>query len=175
MNEENKKPDVFKKSIESTVRSISKKSDISILFGDIKKNSKEEINLPEITKSNVNKDKDLIRGISDSASLMKRYHNSKLHKKLSPIKINSKEIFNEIEHLRCELVGSSKYPGIKKNLLNLELNSINQKLNDGLKLSKIETFKFILKNKILKEKISSNLTKVSDSISKSLIKTIQKD
>ena len=119
MNEENKKPDVFKKSIESTVRSISKKSDISILFGDIKKNSKEEINLPEITKSNVNKDKDLIRGISDSASLMKRYHNSKLHKKLSPIKINSKEIFNEIEHLRCELVGSSKYPGIKKNLLNL--------------------------------------------------------
>ena len=150
MNEDINKINAFKKSIESTIRAISRKPNVSILFGGDKENSLQEINLPEISKNNIYENKTNVRGKSDSASLIKRYHNSQVHKKMAPKKENSKEIFNEIEFLRCELIGSAKYPGIKKNLTELDKKKIADKLNENIKLTKPETFKLILKNNLLK-------------------------
>ena len=117
MSKEDKNIDIFKKSIESTVKAIANKSDISILFGTDKKNLQENVNLPAIDKINLYKSKLNIRGESDSASLVQRYHDSIIHKKMCPKKLETKEIFDEIEFLRCELLGCLKYPGIKKNLI----------------------------------------------------------
>ena len=33
---------------------------------------------------------------------------------MSPPNLNAKEIFDEMENLRCEVLGSTKYLGIKK-------------------------------------------------------------
>ena len=141
MSKEDKNINIFKKSIESTVKAIANKSDISILFGTDKKNSQQDVNLPEIDKANLYESKLNIRGKSDSASLIKRYHDSKIHKKMCPKKLETKEIFDEIEFLRCELLGSLKYPGIKKNLFNYDQEQIRDKINDDIKLSKSKTFK----------------------------------
>ncbi len=35
---------------------------------------------------------------------------------MSPENLETKVIFDEIEFLRCELLGSVKYPGIKKSI-----------------------------------------------------------
>ncbi len=164
---------VFKKSIESTIKAVANKSDISILFGTDKKHSQENVNLPEIDKANLYESKLNIRGKSDSASLIQRYHDSKIHKTMCPKKLETKEIFDEIEFLRCELLGSLKYPGIKKNLIYFDQELIRNKINDDIKLTKSETFKFFLKNHILGSDIPSELFKISDPIIKSLFKVLK--
>ena len=174
MSKPNTNINTFKKSIESTVKAISKKSDINILFGSDNKSSYQNVNLPEVNKDKLYKSKLSIRGRSDSASLVNRYHNNKIHQKMSPKNLETKVIFDEIEFLRCELLGSVKYPGIKKNLLDFDTEYINEKITENTKLSKPETFKLFLKNNILGLNLHNQLSKVSDPIIKSLNKAFKK-
>ena len=48
MSKPNTNINTFKKSIESTIKAISKKSDINILFGSDNKSSYQNVNLPEV-------------------------------------------------------------------------------------------------------------------------------
>ena len=175
MNKLDTNINTFKKSIESTIKAISKKSNINILFGSENKNLDQDVNLPEINKKKLFKSKLTIRGRSDSASLVNRYHNKILHQKMSPKSLDSKAIFDEIEQLRCELLGSLKYPGIKKNLLDFDIEYINEKINENVKLSKSETFKFFLKNNILGLNLYNYFYEASDPIIKSLDKTLKSE
>ena len=106
----------FKKSIESTIKAISENKDLSISFGDIDKTKSQDVLLPSLSETIENKKVKIIRGMSDSASLIKKFHNSQLHNRLSPLSDNQKKIFDELENLRCEVIGSKKMPGIKKNI-----------------------------------------------------------
>ncbi len=164
MSKLNTNINTFKKSIESTIKAISKKSDINILFGSDNKSSYQNVNLPEVNKDKLYKSKLSIRGRSDSASLVNRYHDKKIHQKMSPENLETKVIFDEIEFLRCELLGSVKYPGIKKNLLDFDTEYINEKITENIKLSKPETFKLFLKNNVLGLNLYNKLSKVSDPI-----------
>ena len=173
MSKPNTNINTFKKSIESTVKAISKKSDINILFGSDNKSSYQNVNLPEVNKDKLYKSKLSIRGKSDSASLVNRYHNNKIHQKMSPKNLETKVIFDEIEFLRCELLGSVKYPGIKKNLLDFDTEYINEKITENIKLSKPETFKLFLKNNILGLDLYNQLSEVGDPIINSLNKELK--
>ena len=173
MSKPNTNINTFKKSIESTVKAISKKSDINILFGSDNKSSYQNVNLPEVNKDKLYKSKLSIRGKSDSASLVNRYHNNKIHQKMSPKNLETKVIFDEIEFLRCELLGSVKYPGIKKNLLDFDTEYINEKITENIKLSKPETFKLFLKNNILGLDLYNQLSEVGDPIINSLNKALK--
>ncbi len=173
MSKPNTNINTFKKSIESTIKAISKKSDINILFGSDNKSSYQNVNLPEVNKDKLYKSKLRIRGRSDSASLVNRYHNNKIHQKMSPKNLETKVIFDEIEFLRCELLGSVKYPGIKKNLLDFDTEYINEKITENIKLSKPETFKLFLKNNILGLDLYNQLSEVGDPIINSLNKELK--
>ena len=173
MSKPNTNINIFKKSIESTIKAISKKSDINILFGSDNKSSYRNVNLPEVNKDKLYKSKLSIRGKSDSASLVNRYHNNKIHQKMSPKNLETKVIFDEIEFLRCELLGSLKYPGIKKNLLDFDTEYINEKITENIKLSKPETFKLFLKNNILGLDLYNQLSEVGDPIINSLNKELK--
>ncbi len=173
MSKPNININTFKKSIESTIKAISKKSNINILFGSDNKSSFQNVNLPEVNKDKLYKSKLSIRGRSDSASLVNRYHDKKIHQKMSPENLETKVIFDEIEFLRCELLGSIKYPGIKKNLLDFDKEYINQKITENIKLSKPETFKLFLKNNILGLNLYNQLSEVGDPIINSLNKQLK--
>ena len=116
MNKPNTNINIFKKSIESTIKAISKKSNVNILFGSDNKSSYQNVNLPEVNKNKLYKSKLSIRGRSDSACLVNTYHDKNIHQKISPQNTDTKVIFDELEFLMCELLGSIKFPGIKKNL-----------------------------------------------------------
>ena len=175
MNKSDTSINNFKKSIESTIKAISKKPNINISFGSDNKGSYHNVILPEIDKNKINKSKLSIRGRSDSASLVCRHHDKKIHQKMSPESSEAKVIFDELEFLRCELLGSLKYPGIKKNLLDYDIEYINEKITQNTKLSKSETFKLFLKNKILRLKLCDQLSKVSDPIINALNKTFKNE
>ena len=134
MNSEENKISSFKKSIESTIKAISKKSNINVYFSNDKGTYDLDINLPTLSKDNFLEKKYYVRGISDSASLLKRFHSKEIHKELAPKNIASKDIFDQIEELRCELIGSQKYPGIKENLTKLENLQLNKNNGQDIQL-----------------------------------------
>ena len=74
MNSEENKINSFKKSIESTIKAISKKSNVNVYFSNDKGTNDLDINLPSLNKDNFLEKKYYVRGISDSASLLKRFH-----------------------------------------------------------------------------------------------------
>ena len=106
--------DSFQKSIESTAKVISEDKNLNIFFGKSTKRNQTDIFLPIIAGSSELKEIKKIRGMSDSASLIRRYHDFDLHKKLSPPQHEYKKIFDELENMRCEVLGSLNMPGIKK-------------------------------------------------------------
>ena len=175
MNKSNKKKiNTFKKPIESTCKTISKDPRISLLFGDNKNSNEHYIHLPDISDSNYYSDKDIIRGKSDSASLIKRYHNTNIHKLYSPTTEETEQMFVMAEHLRCELLGIKSFPGIAQNLLNLDKLNIVKTKSKNEKLSKAETFKLGIKDHILKLNISDDITQASDPILIPLKKILKK-
>ena len=156
----------FKKSIESTIKAISENKDLSISFGDIDKTKSQDVLLPSLSETIENKKVKIIRGMSDSASLIKKFHNSQLHNRLCPLSDNQKKIFDELENLRCEVIGSKKMPGIKKNIkdsLEIELLKCSK---EKAKISEAKTLKFLLRDLLLQDKLCNKYKKNLDSISK---------
>jgi len=166
--------DTFKKSIESTVKAIAKDADISLIFGQKASPEKYNINLPDISEKNYYSDKNIVRGESDSASLIKRFHNVEIHKAMKPDNAESEKIFNKIEFLRCELIGSAQLPGVKKNLLKIDQLNIKNALNKNKHLSKDDTFKLILKSYISNKSLPEEFSTISDPIIKPLTKVLKK-
>ena len=164
-NEKKKKirtGDAFQKSIESTVKAISEEKNLNIYFGDTKNNNKSDIILPVVNSSSELSDIKKIRGMSDSASLIKKYHDNNLHKKLSPTKEDHKLIFDELENMRCEVLGSFAMPGVKKNISEFtEAEAMNKK-NNATKISKGKTIRMLLRDFLLKENLSIKYKKILD-------------
>ncbi len=170
-----KKEDIlnsFKKSTESTIRAITDKPDIAIQFDNNSERNNDSISLPEISEKLNADEVSLVRGRSDSASLVNKYHNFKDHIKLRPDNEQKALIFDELEFLRCESLGTKRLPGIKKNIDFIDEQTI-KKLEKNQNLSKSLTFKFVLKNNIFQKGISKKLFKVSDPIVHPLLKIIQ--
>ena len=115
MHKKSQENDYFKKSIESTIKAISENKNLNIFFGDIDKTKKQDILLPSLNDFSKKSKIIMVRGMSDSASLIKKYHNTKIHEDFRPETEIHKKIYDELENLRCEVLGSSKMPGIKKN------------------------------------------------------------
>ncbi len=156
----------FKKSIESTVKAIAEKKNLNVFFGETDKTKNQDILLPTITDTNEITKVKMVRGMSDSASLIKKFHNTQLHKKLSPNVESQKKIFDELENLRCEVLGSTKMPGIKKNITEFLEIEIHEETKDSKKLSKEKTLKFLLRDLLLNDKLSRKYKNKLDNIFK---------
>ena len=129
----------FQKSIESTAKVISEKKNLSIFFGEPNNKNKSDIVLPILKESSELNNIKKIRGMTDSASLIKKYHDTNLHKQLSPSKEEHKKIFDELENMRCEVLGSFAMPGVKKNISDfLELDLVD-KNDNATKISSEKT------------------------------------
>ncbi|MEC8100574.1 MAG: cobalamin biosynthesis protein CobT [Pseudomonadota bacterium] len=159
----------FKKSIESTIRAISEKKSLNIFFGDNIKNKSHDIVLPSI-KNTSNSNIKIIRGIGDSLSLKEKFHSSKLHQKISPQNEIQRKIFDELEGLRCEVLGSIKMPGIKKNISEFTKIEISKET----KISQEKTIKLILRDKLLNDKLSAEYKKKLDKIYKKVVSHLKK-
>ena len=158
--------DYFKKSIESTVKAISEKKNLNIFFGETDKTKSQDIILPSIKDpSEVIKVKK-IRGMGDSASLMQKFHDSILHKKLCPSQENQKKIFDELESLRCEVLGSAEMPGVKKNISDFIEIEVKEETKNSKKISMEKTLKFLLRDLLLDDKFSIKYKKKLDDVSK---------
>ena len=162
----------FKKSTESTVRAITNKSNLNIQFNSENIKRDDVISLPKINAVLTTNEISYIRGSSDSASLINKYHNFSTHLKMRPKNEQKAKIFDELEFLRCESLGSKKLPGIKKNIGFIDDQKI-RKLEKNNSLSKALTFKFIVKKNIFNEKLPKKLLQISDPVIETLLSVMK--
>ncbi|MCB9931467.1 MAG: cobaltochelatase subunit CobT [Alphaproteobacteria bacterium] len=57
-----------------------------------------------------------IRGESDAMALKKRHHDAKTHRRLSPKSKTARAVFDAVEQVRCEALGSRHRSGVAENL-----------------------------------------------------------
>ena len=145
--------ETFKKSIESTVKAISNKKNVTVEFGNQKDHKLKKIQLSQIEYEKTLSNKEIIRGEGDSASLVERYHDANLHNELAPSNQIYKKIFNELEFLRCEVIGSEKMLGVKRNIDYLEKVYLKNTLVNKEKVSIEKTFKIAIKKSINNQNI----------------------
>jgi cobaltochelatase CobT len=162
MTNKSHKIEVFKKSISSTLKAISKKKDIHINFGAEKEISNEAVTLPIPSIKLEDIEKKEIRGIADSIALKFKYHDKKLHEKLKPNSKMINKIFDSIEDARYEAIGINEYSGIKNNLeINMESKYKNIQINKN-DVAIEDAAKLIIQEKLTNKKLSKDLHKIVD-------------
>ena len=164
--------ETFKKSIESTVKAISNKKNVTVEFGNQKDHKLKKIQLSQIEYEKTLSNKEIIRGEGDSASLVERYHDANLHNELAPSNQIYKKIFNELEFLRCEVIGSEKMLGVKRNIDYLEKVYLKNTLVNKEKVSIEKTFKIAIKKSINNQNIEKKVTENCDPILDKLLKVL---
>lgn len=119
MNKEKKSEvnDGVKKSISETTRAISGNETLKIKFSaDPSGDYGDVIKLPQISKEPTAAELFKVRGIADSLALQARFKDEETFSKYDPSGEQAKEIYNELEIARCELLGEKFYPGSKRNI-----------------------------------------------------------
>ncbi len=169
MENKKEKIETFKTAISSTVRTLSNSEKIEVSFGNqISKSGKNSIKLPDLEFNQNKINFDEIRAVADSKSLKFRLSNSKTLKKFEPEGNISKRLYNISEKIRCEMIGSSYFKGVKNNIEKFYLKRIS-----GLDLKKsedkiAEAFENYLRVKFLDLKNNSQIDSKLKSYKKDL-------
>ncbi len=121
--------DNLKNAISATTRALSGKRGLQIEFTNGNSQGA-DITLPALLDIRLAKNTSSIRGQADHSALFIRHHNEKMHEKLRPQQEASASLFDRLEEIRIEALGSSDMQGVKYNLYRrFELNLMQQGLN----------------------------------------------
>jgi cobaltochelatase CobT len=157
----------FKIAVTSTAKTISNNDNLEISFGNEDlKSEKLIIRLPEIKDINNKNDFLNIRAMADSESLKLRYSDKKIYDSFEPSGNTSKKLYKLAEKIRYEKLGSQKFDGIKKNIINF-YNTKNEYLNSEKDKDKTEeAFEYCLRQQFFNLKDNKNIEKEIKSFKK---------
>ena len=121
----------IKNSIATATRALSGKIDIQVEFSG--RNSHDNIiALPTLHDVPSPETLSIIRGQADNAAFFIRYHNSETHQKFRPTQSASAALFDALEEIRIEALGSVDMKGVKYNLYHrFEAQAMQQAINSG--------------------------------------------
>ena len=155
MNKEKKSEvnDGIKKSISETTRAISGNDTLKIKFSaDPSGDYGDVIKLPQISKEPTEAELFKVRGIADSLALQARFKDEETFSKYDPSGEQAKEIYNELEIARCELLGEKFYPGSKRNIwqkTKVEASAFSNKASIGAEEESIaQLARFFIKREL---------------------------
>ncbi len=110
-------PALLKRVTSATLRAIAGRDDISVAYApgeaDVRGNRvrlpspASQANSPEIAR---------LRGTADALALILRYHDDGLHRKRMPEGRQAREVFDAIEQVRVQALGSRRLAGVAANL-----------------------------------------------------------
>jgi cobaltochelatase CobT len=110
--------DEFKRATASTMRVLSLADDqIEVVFGpDPSRMDGSTARLQMPARNLPSKEVAQIRGESDAMALRKRHHDAKTHRQHSPRSKMARAVFDAVEQVRCEALGSRHRAGVADNL-----------------------------------------------------------
>ncbi len=110
--------ELVKKALSSSVRAISNDPNIEITFtpDNTQQSDSDLVQIPIPSREPKNNEIFELRGIGDSKALKIKYHDKDLHLKNLPKGDLAIEVYNAIEKVRYESIGSKKLSGVSDNL-----------------------------------------------------------
>ena len=120
--------DEFKRALTMAMRSISKEDELTVSFGaESGSINGLKARLPLPNKSMNSNQLNSLRGEADSIALFIAHHKEDISNKYLPEGQKAREIFNTLEKIRCEAIGSKEMAGVAKNLSQMEITKIKRK------------------------------------------------
>ena len=102
----------FQNALRSTVAVLADRKDILVAF----KGQEVVVQKDSVTLPRIEDDRDRVRGLSDRAALRLGYHDAASHEAMRPDHQGSRQVFDRLECLRYEVLGSAGMVGIANNL-----------------------------------------------------------
>jgi cobaltochelatase, CobT subunit len=108
---------MLKRVTAAALRALAGRSDVGISFGgndaDLRGN---RVRLPSVTTRPTGSDVSRLRGAADTAALLLRYHDDTLHKRRMPASQPARAIFDALEQVRVQGLGTRRMSGVGVNL-----------------------------------------------------------
>ena len=151
--------DEFKRALTMAMRSISKEDELTVSFGaETGSINGLKARLPLPNKSMNSNQLNSLRGEADSIALFIAHHKEDISNKYLPEGQKAREIFNTLEKIRCQAIGSREMAGIAKNLSQMEITKIKRKELGYTKQEGEENFTEAL-SYIVREKLTGEVIK----------------
>ena len=108
----------FKRATSSTMRVLAMADDeIEVVFGpDAARMDGNTARLQMPARNLPASEVAQVRGESDAMALKKRHHDPKIHRRFSPKSKTARAVFDSVEQVRCEALGSRYRAGVADNL-----------------------------------------------------------
>ncbi len=150
--------DEFKRALTMAMRSISKEEELTVSFGaETGSVNGLKARLPLPNKSMSTKQLNSLRGEADSIALYIAHHKDDISRKYLPQGQKAKNIFNSLEKIRCEAIGSKKMTGVASNLNQMEKARLKRRELGYAKKDEednfIEALSYLVREKLTGEEI----------------------
>ena len=110
-------PDLVKRVTAAALKAVAGDGEVTVTFGHTGASLNDKsANLPAPTPQVNLAAMAKLRGVSDALALRVRYHDDDVHKKLAPSGPEARAVFEAIEQVRCESLGSRRLIGVAGNL-----------------------------------------------------------
>ena len=107
----------FKNALEKTTRALADDSELKLsVSGSSTELDGHTAKIPQISRKMTKDEVILARGNADAVALKKRFHNSLLHDHYLPTGQLAKQLYQNLETARCEIIGAQVLPGTATNL-----------------------------------------------------------
>ncbi len=111
------KVEAFKKALTETTRSIAADDELTVRYSaDPPGVSGDVVRLPQIGGRSTKVDLRLARGLADGYALRSRHHDKATYLRYLPVGTPARQIYEAMEHARCEALGARSMEGIAQNL-----------------------------------------------------------
>ncbi len=113
--------DLLKRVTTATVRSFSSEAELMVNYSPGAATvSRKAVRLPMPSRGAIaQEDLERLRGTADAASLRLRFHDEALHRSKMPSDPNARDVFEMVEQVRVEALGSRRMLGVAQNLRGL--------------------------------------------------------
>lgn len=108
--------EMFRRVTAATMRAIAERDDISVTYGAEARLVGEQARLPVPPREFGAEDAAHLRGESDAMALRLRYHDEDMHLRRAPVGENARSVFEAMEQVRVEALGSRRLAGVRANL-----------------------------------------------------------
>ena len=107
----------FKNALEKTTRALADDSELKLsVSGSSTELDGHTAKIPQIARKMTKDEVMLARGNADALALKKRFHNRLLHDHYLPTGKLAKQLYQNLETARCEIIGAQVLPGTATNL-----------------------------------------------------------
>jgi cobaltochelatase CobT len=107
----------FRRVTAATMRAIARRDDVNVTFtAEPAAAQGPEVHLPVPPRDMPIEEVACVRGEADAIALNMRYHDVKVHTRLSPRGAMARRIHDSVEQARCEALGARRMAGVSENL-----------------------------------------------------------